>query len=127
MTTLLVVTVDNRMTLTIVKVANYEYLVGVAREKPGRARDRREKRVRRTPEEARTLILDAADSVFREHLPDVVGLKDVARAAGVSHALVTHYFGTYAGLVAACSRRRARWARCSRRTGVRSPRTRSIR
>jgi AcrR family transcriptional regulator len=34
-----------------------------------------------------------------EHGPDRVGLKDVARAAGVSHALVSHYFGTYDGLV----------------------------
>ena len=59
------------------------------------------KRVRRSPEEARTLILDAADAVFREHLPDAVGLKEVAKAAGVSHALVTHYFGTYANLVEA--------------------------
>jgi TetR/AcrR family transcriptional regulator, repressor for neighboring sulfatase len=31
--------------------------------------------------------------------PDRVGLQAVARAAGVSHALVTHYFGTYEALV----------------------------
>lgn len=31
----------------------------------------------------------------------MVGLKEIAREAGVSHALVTHYFGTYAGLVEA--------------------------
>lgn len=83
--------------------------MGVARERKEKRRERRDptqKRVRRSPEEARTLILDAADSVFREHLPDVVGLKDVARAAGVSHALVTHYFGTYAGLVEAALERR---------------------
>lgn len=61
----------------------------------------RPKRVRRSPEEARALILDAAERVFARALPDVVGLKDVAREAGVSHALVTHYFGTYAGLVEA--------------------------
>lgn len=30
-----------------------------------------------------------------------MGLKDVAREASVSHALVTHYFGTYDGLVEA--------------------------
>lgn len=66
------------------------------------------KRVRRSPEEARTLILDAADAVFREHLPDAVGLKEVAKAAGVSHALVTHYFGTYANLVEAALERRFR-------------------
>jgi AcrR family transcriptional regulator len=65
-----------------------------------------EKRVRRSPEEARTLILDAADRVFRTHLPDSVGLKEIAREAGVSHALVTHYFGTYGGLVEAALERR---------------------
>lgn len=69
-------------------------------------RDDRRKRVRRSPEEARTLILDAADTVFRDHLPDAVGLKDVAKAAGVSHALVTHYFGTYGGLVESALERR---------------------
>ncbi|HZJ68032.1 MAG TPA: helix-turn-helix domain-containing protein [Kofleriaceae bacterium] len=48
-------------------------------------------RVRRSPEEARTHILDAADAVFRDHLPDAVGLREIAVAAGVSHGLVTHY------------------------------------
>ncbi len=62
--------------------------------------------MRRTPEEARALILDAADRVFARHLPDAVGLKDVGKEAGVSHALVTHYFGTYAGLVEAALERR---------------------
>lgn len=60
-----------------------------------------EKRVRRTPEEARTLILEAATRVFAVRLPDVVGLKEVAREAGISHALITHYFGTYEALVEA--------------------------
>ncbi len=64
------------------------------------------KRVRRSPEEARTLILDAADRVFGVHLPDAVGLKEIAREAGVSHALITHYFGTYAGLVESALERR---------------------
>jgi TetR/AcrR family transcriptional regulator, repressor for neighboring sulfatase len=36
-----------------------------------------------------------------ERGPDAVGLKDVASAAGVSHALVSHYFGTYEALVEA--------------------------
>ena len=65
-----------------------------------------EKRVRRSPEQARVLILDAADRVFGTHLPDAVGLKEIAREAGVSHALVTHYFGTYGGLVEASLERR---------------------
>lgn len=64
------------------------------------------KRVRRSPEEARTLILDAAERVFAGHLPDAVGLKEIAGEAGVSHALVTHYFGTYAKLVESALERR---------------------
>lgn len=37
--------------------------------------------------------------MFRDHHPDEVGLKEVAREAGVSHALVTHYFGSFGGLI----------------------------
>ena len=65
-------------------------------------------RKRRNPEEARTEILDAADRVFAASQPDQVGLKHVAKEAGVSHALITHYFGTYAGLVEATLERRIR-------------------
>lgn len=65
-------------------------------------------RRRRSPEEARRELLDAADRVFVEFQPDQVGLKDIAREAGVSHALITHYFGTYAGLVEATLERRLR-------------------
>ena len=65
-------------------------------------------RRRRTPEVARQEILDAAERVFVEFQPDQVGLKEVAREAGVSHALITHYFGTYAGLIEAALERRIR-------------------
>ena len=58
-------------------------------------------RPRRSPEEAKTTILEAARRLLSERGPDAVGLKDVARAAGVSHALVSHYFGTYGELVEA--------------------------
>ena len=68
-------------------------------------------RVRRTPEDARAHILDAADAVFRDQLPDAVGLREIAAAAGVSHGLVTHYFATYEGLVAAVIARRIDAAR----------------
>lgn len=71
-------------------------------------RERRIARRRRSPEEARLEILDAADRVFVEFQPDQVGLKDVGREAGVSHALITHYFGTYAGLIEAALERRIR-------------------
>ena len=52
------------------------------------------------------VILDAADRVFVVHLPDAVGLKEIAREAGISHALITHYFGTYGGMVEAALERR---------------------
>ena len=65
-------------------------------------------RRRRTPEAARQELLDAAERVFGDFNPDHVGLVDIAREAGVSHALITHYFGTYAGLVEATLERRIR-------------------
>lgn len=64
------------------------------------------KRVRRTPEEARATILDAAERVFARYVPDEVGLKEVAEAARVSLALVHHYFGSYDALVEATLERR---------------------
>ncbi len=60
-----------------------------------------EERRRRSPDEARRTILDAALALLAHHGPDAIGLKDVAKKAGVSHALVSHYFGTYDGLVEA--------------------------
>jgi TetR/AcrR family transcriptional regulator, repressor for neighboring sulfatase len=64
-------------------------------------RDQRhdQRRQRRSPEAARQLLLDAAEKLFTKDSPGEVGLKKVAREAGVSHALITHYFGTYAHLV----------------------------
>lgn len=59
------------------------------------------------------MILDAADRVFALHLPDAVGLKEIGREAGVSHALVTHYFKTYGGLVEATLERRFERLRAS--------------
>ncbi|MFC9394686.1 TetR/AcrR family transcriptional regulator [Streptomyces sp. NPDC057027] len=58
-------------------------------------------RRRRTPDEARTEILDAATELIARHGPDGVGLRRVAEAVGVTHGLVTHYFGTYRALVRA--------------------------
>ncbi|MFN0248510.1 MAG: TetR/AcrR family transcriptional regulator [Kofleriaceae bacterium] len=63
-------------------------------------------RRRRTPEVAKQELLDAAERVFGEFQPDQVGLKEIAREAGTSHALITHYFGTYAGLIEATLERR---------------------
>src|SRR5512146_3346240 len=68
--------------------------------------DRAQRRRRRSPEVARQELLDAAERLFAKDRPDDVGLKDIAREAGTSHALITHYFGTYAGLVEAVLQRR---------------------
>jgi AcrR family transcriptional regulator len=76
------------------------------RERRLQRRARRASRQRRTPEAARQLLLDAAERLFAIASPGEVGLKDVANEAGVSHALITHYFGTYAGLVEAALERR---------------------
>lgn len=65
-------------------------------------------RRRRDPEVARQELLDAAERVFADVSPEQAGLKVVAREAGVSHALITHYFGTYTGLVEATLERRIR-------------------
>jgi AcrR family transcriptional regulator len=61
-------------------------------------------RKRRAPEVARREILDAAVVLFAERGFDGVAVTDVARAAGMSHALVLHYFGTFDDLVAAAVR-----------------------
>jgi len=68
----------------------------------------RKVRRRRSPELARQELLDAAERLFRDLPPDQVGLKDIGREADVSHALITHYFGTYVGIVEAVFERRTR-------------------
>jgi len=78
-----------------------------------KGRESESKRVRRDPEEARSVILDAAERVFAEKGPDAAGLKDVAAMAGVSHALVSHYFGSYDALVEETLARRT-WRSSSR-------------
>jgi TetR/AcrR family transcriptional regulator, repressor for neighboring sulfatase len=59
------------------------------------------KRVRRNPQQAREHILAAAVRTLSKRGPEACTLKDVAGEAGISHALITHYFGTYEALVEA--------------------------
>lgn len=68
-------------------------------------------RRRRTPQQARDEILDAATELIARNGPDGVGLRQVADSVGVTHGLVTHYFGTYAALVRAVLRRETERAR----------------
>jgi len=65
----------------------------------------KEKRVRRRPEEARALILDAAEARMKVDGPAGLRLQDVARAAGVSHPTILHHFGSREGLVRALNQR----------------------
>jgi AcrR family transcriptional regulator len=49
---------------------------------------------RRTPEDRRAAILEAAQRVFADAPYDAVNMADIAQAAGISRALVNHYFGS---------------------------------
>lgn len=62
---------------------------------------KQEKRIRRTPEEARELILDAAEKTMGGEGPAALRLQDVAKEAGVSHPTILHHFGSREGLVKA--------------------------
>jgi AcrR family transcriptional regulator len=65
---------------------------------------KRGKRLRRTPEEARRLILEAARSRLATTGPEGLRLQDIAAAAGISHPLILHHFGSREGLVRALTR-----------------------
>lgn len=58
-------------------------------------------RKRRSSDEARASILDAAEAQLREVGPGGIRLQDVAKAVGVSHPTVLHHFGSREGLIAA--------------------------
>jgi AcrR family transcriptional regulator len=49
---------------------------------------------RRAPEDRRAAILEAAQRVFADAPYESVNMADVAEAAGISRALVNHYFGS---------------------------------
>ena len=59
------------------------------------------KRIRRTPEEARRLILDAAQARLARTGPEGLRLQDIAADAGISHPSILHHFGSREGLVRA--------------------------
>jgi AcrR family transcriptional regulator len=65
----------------------------------------RPKRVRRTPEEARRVILDAAEQIVARSGPGGLRLQEVAEAAGVSHPTILHHFESREGLILALNRR----------------------
>jgi AcrR family transcriptional regulator len=63
------------------------------------------KRIRRTSEEARRLILDAADICMAKAGPAGLRLQEVAELAGVSHPTVLHHFESREGLIRALNQR----------------------
>lgn len=69
---------------------------------------RARKRVRRTAEEARELILDAAEKQLIAHGPDSLRLVALARTIGISHPAILHHFGSRHGLVRAVVERTAK-------------------
>lgn len=58
-------------------------------------------RRRRTAEEARQEILDAAERRLREGGPEAIRLQEIAADVGISHPAVLHHFGNREGLVEA--------------------------
>jgi AcrR family transcriptional regulator len=68
---------------------------------------RRRKRQRRTPEEARRLILQTAQGLIAITGPEGLRLQDIAAAAGISHPLILHHFGSREGLVRALTQQAA--------------------
>ena len=52
------------------------------------------KRIRRSPEEARALILRAAKSRLKAVGPEGLQIKEIAAIAGVTHSTILHHFGS---------------------------------
>jgi len=65
------------------------------------------KRSRRRPEEARRLILDSARELIARAGPEGLRLQEIAAAAGISHPLILHHFGSREGLVRALTQEAA--------------------
>ncbi len=57
------------------------------------------KRIRRSAEESRRVILDAAAKRLAEQGPEGIRLQDIARDVGISHPAILHHFESRAGLV----------------------------
>lgn len=52
------------------------------------------KRIRRTPAEAKALILNAAKERLQDVGPEGLQVKEVASVAGIAHSTVLHHFGS---------------------------------
>ena len=63
------------------------------------------KRIRRTAEDARRLILDAAEARLAQTGPAGIRLQDLAADLGISHPVILHHFGSREGLIRALTQR----------------------
>lgn len=69
-----------------------------ARPSKSKPAEKRSTRIRRTPEEARAVILDAAEQRLERLGLEGLNVVGVAKEAGLSHASVIHHFGNTAGM-----------------------------
>ena len=65
-------------------------------------------RVRRTAEEARERILDAAEARLRDGGPEAIRLQEIAADLGISHPTILHHFESRVGLTRALGLRISR-------------------
>jgi len=63
------------------------------------------KRVLRTSEEAKRVILDAAEKLMSNAGPGGLRLQDVAAEIGLTHPVILHHFGSREGLIRALNER----------------------
>jgi AcrR family transcriptional regulator len=63
------------------------------------------KRIRRTAEEAKRVILDAAERLISSTGPGGLRLQDVAAEVGLTHPVILHHFGSREGLMRALNER----------------------
>jgi len=61
-------------------------------------------RIRRSKDESRQLILEAAETLLRQNGPDAVNVRAVAARVGLTDAAVNHHFGTRQDLLEALLR-----------------------
>jgi AcrR family transcriptional regulator len=78
------------------------------KKRPHRSSKPAPRRVRRSAEDARTAILDAAERRLVDCGPNGIRLQDVAADVGVSHPTILHHFGNRERLVEAVIQRRVR-------------------
>ncbi|WP_245685636.1 TetR/AcrR family transcriptional regulator [Streptomyces yerevanensis] len=103
-----VVGLPNKIAGKVVPVAAEETTSGKPEESSGRRQRRRHPKNpdrQRDPVGTRRAILDAAGAEFGAHGFDGARVVRIAEAAGVSHQLITYYFGGKRGLYEALSER----------------------